>query len=70
MYHVPKGVADDYTARCCAEIERLDDQVEHVTAFVESVVLTVQPESFTVEQRAQLNEWLCAVRSARKALRS
>ena len=70
MHHVPPGIAGDYAARCCAEIERLDDQVEHVANFIESIVLTVQPESFTTEQRAQLNEWLCAARAARKALRS
>jgi hypothetical protein len=70
MHHVPLGVAEDYHARCAAEIERLSDQAEHTAAFIESVVLTIQPESFTTEQRAQLNEWLCAARSARKALRS
>ena len=70
MHHVPPGIAGDYHDRCANELNRLDDQVEHVAAFVESVVLTVQPESFTVEQRAQLNEWLCAARAARKALRS
>jgi hypothetical protein len=69
MHSVPQGVADDYFARCCAELERLDDQVDHVIAFVESVTLTIQPESFTTEQRAQLNQALCAARSARKAIR-
>ena len=68
MHNVPGGIAADYHARCCAEIERLDELVEHAAGFIESVVLTVQPESFTTEQRAQLNEWLCAIRSARKAL--
>jgi len=69
MHDVPEGIALDYHARCCAEIERLDEQLEHVDAFIESIVLTVNASSFTAEQNAQLAEWLKSVRHARKVLR-
>ena len=69
MHQVPSGIASDYFSRCAAETERLADQADHVVAFIESIILSVQPECFSVEQRAQLNEWLTSVRSAREALR-
>ena len=69
MHQVPSGIARDYFSRCAIEIGRLDDQTDHTIAFLESVSLSVQPECFSVEQRAQLNEWLRSARSAREALR-
>ena len=69
MHQVPSGIASDYISRCAAEISRLDDLTDHTVCFIESVSLSVQPECFSVEQRAQLNEWLRSARSAREALR-
>ena len=69
MNHVPAAVASDYHNRCAAELERLADQAEHVIAFIESVTLSIQPECFTREERADLSEWLSSTRSAREALR-
>jgi phosphodiesterase/alkaline phosphatase D-like protein len=69
MHHVPIAIAGDYHNRCAAEIERAADQLDHAAAFIESVILSVQPECFTREQRADLSEWLTSVRSAREALR-
>jgi hypothetical protein len=69
MHHVPIAIAGDYHDRCAAEIERLADQADHVAAFIESIVLSIQPECFTREQRADLSEWLTSVRASREALR-
>ena len=69
MNHVPAAVASDYHNRCAAELERLADQAEHVIAFVESVTLSIQPECFTRDQKADLSAWLTSARSAREALR-
>ena len=69
MHHVPIAIAGDYVSRCAVEVERISDQLDHTAAFIESVILSVQPECFSREQRADLSEWLTSVRSAREALR-
>ena len=69
MHQVPTAIAGDYHNRCAAEVERIFDQLDHAAAFIESVVLSVQPECFTTEQRADLSKWLTSVRSAREDLR-
>ena len=69
MNHVPSPVATDYHDRCAAELERVSDILDHSIAFIESVILAIQPECFTREERADLSEWLSSTRSAREALR-
>ena len=69
MNHVPSPVATDYHDRCAAEIERVSDILDHSIVFIESVILSIQPECFTREERADLSEWLSSTRSAREALR-
>ena len=69
MHHVPLAIAGDYHNRCAAELEHLADQADHTIAFIESVILTVQPECFDRVQRADLSDWLSSARSVRDALR-
>jgi len=69
MHQVPSGIASDYHSRCAAEISRLDDLIDHAVCFIESVILSVQPECFTTEQRADLSKWLASARTAREVLR-
>ena len=69
MNHVPSPVATDYHSRCALEIERVSDNLDHSIAFIESVILSIQPECFTRDQKADLSAWLTSARSAREALR-
>ena len=69
MNHVPSPVATDYHDRCALEIERVSDTLDHSIAFIESVTLSIQPECFTRDQKADLSAWLTSARSAREALR-
>jgi hypothetical protein len=69
MHQVPAGIAADYYTRCALELQRLDEQIAHTAAFIESVLLSVNADCFTAEESAALNGWLHSVHAAREALR-
>jgi hypothetical protein len=69
VHRVTPTEAADYFFRCAQAIESIDNALDEAQALIQSVVDTIDWESFEPEQRVSIKQWHLAVIASRKTLR-